>query len=458
MKKPVWIALVVGFIVALAFPVSNLLVKPANGGVLADLRPNDASFAAVAGLLEDRCAGCHVADVELPFYAALPVAKRIIDRDIEKGMRHLDLRAAMQDGEAPVPEVTLAKIEHSVERGSMPPAQYKLLHWDAGLGDEERRAILEWTRGVRRAHYASGVAAGDLADAVVRPLVAPEGLDDDLVALGDRLFHDNRLSGDDTVSCATCHDLAKGGTDQLRFSEGIRGQFGGINAPTVYNAGLMIRQFWDGRAADLAEQAGGPVTNPIEMGAAWADVLAKLEGDGAYVDAFGKLFPDGITQANVQTAIAAFEETLVTTGSRFDAYLTGDEEALDAEEKAGLELFANRGCRTCHVGPALGGQSFEYMGLHASYFDERGEVNEADYGLYNFTKKEADRFKFKVPTLRNIAVTWPYFHDGSTDDLTEAVRVMGRCQCEDGLAEDEVESIAAFLNTLTGEYRGELLK
>jgi len=311
---------------------------------------------------------------------------------------------------------------------------------------------------VRAERYATGAAAAEHVASPLQPLVAPTGLDPELVALGDTLYHDVRLSGDDTVSCASCHGLDTGGCDRLQFSKGIRDQVGGINAPTVFNAGPIIAQFWDGRAVDLADQAGGPVGNPIEMGAEWPAVVEKLKQDQEYVAAFAKHFPDGLTQANVQAAIAHFEESLVTTGSKFDEYLMGDAAALTAEEKEGYELFLANGCAKCHVGKIIGGQSFERMGLHGDYFADRGNPTDADKGCANFTGDEADTHKFKVPTLRNIAQTYPYFHDGSTNDLTEAVQTMAKYQCGIELSSGETEKLVAFLHTLTGEYKGELLK
>ena len=458
MKKKLAVLIVILILVVLAFPVANLVMGPDNAGLLSGSRSDGGSFPAAVALLEKKCSGCHVPDADLPFYAGLPVAGSMIGEDIERGLRFLNLKEAFGDADSPVSEVALAKIEHVAERGDMPPGRYLALHWDSSLSAEDVGVLQRWIDEVREEHYATGAASGEHALGAVQPLTPPEDLDPEMVALGDRLYHDTRLSGDDTVSCASCHGLDKGGTDQLQFSEGIRGQVGGINAPTVFNAGFAVRQFWDGRAADLVEQAGGPVTNPIEMGAEWPDVIAKLEQDPGYVLAFGALFEDGITPANVQEAIAHFEESLVTPGSDFDAWLMGDANALGVEAHAGWELFQERGCVTCHVGAALGGQSFEHMGLYQDYFAEKGEVGEADLGLFNFSGRESDKHRFKVPTLRNVAVTWPYFHDGSTSDLEEAVRVMARCQCDEELDQAGVRRVATFLRALTGDFRGKRLE
>jgi cytochrome c peroxidase len=219
-----------------------------------------------------------------------------------------------------------------------------------------------------------------------------------------------------------------------------------------------LAQFWDGRAKDLQEQAAGPVSNPVEMGADWNEVLEKLKDDKDYVAAFGELYPEGITKETVTDAIAEFEKSLVTVNSRFDRYLRGDADAMTPEEIEGYELFKTYGCSTCHVGQAMGGQSFEKMGRYADYFAARGNPTEVDEGRYNFTKEENDRRKFKVPTLRNIDLTFPYFHDASANDLNEAIEVMARYQLDKLITDDEVKLIEDFLKALTGEYQGQPLK
>lgn len=450
MKKKLLVLVIVLILLGLALPVSNLIAKPDNSGRLTGLTPDAAP---VVAILEAKCVVCHTEGAALPFYANFPIAKGILERDIQHALRFLDMGA-----QAPDSEVALAKLERVVESGAMPPASYKMMHWDGALSDEEKSTVLDWIRKVRAERYATGAASPEHAASPIQPLVAPEGLDPEVVALGKKLFHDVRLSGDDTVSCASCHGLDTGGCDRLQFSKGIGGQVGGINAPTVYDAGPIVAQFWDGRAADLAEQAGGPVENPIEMGAKWPEVVERLKQDAEYAAAFEKLFPDGLTRENVQKAIGVFEETLVTTGSKFDAWLMGDEDALAAEEQEGYRLFLENACATCHVGKILGGQSFELMGRALDYFADRGDLTEADAGRANFTKNDADRHKFKVPTLRNIALTWPYFHDGSTSDLAEAVQTMAKYENGTVLSDADTAKIVAFLKTLTGKYEGQLLK
>ena len=449
MKKTLVIAIAL-VVVVLGFPIANLFAKPDNAGRLQGMSPDAAP---VVALLEARCVACHTQGANLPFYAGFPIAKGILEGDIARALKFLDWSSQAADS-----EVALAKLERAVASGAMPPGRYKLLHWDAALSDGEKETILAWIRELRAARYATGAAATEHATSPLQPLVSPTGLKPGLVALGKKLYHDTRLSGDETISCASCHGLDEAGCDRLPHSKGIRGQEGGINAPTVFNTGPSVSQFWDGRAADLAEQAGGPVENPMEMGAKWPDVVERLKEDPEYAVAFEQLFPDGLTRPNVQEAIAEFEKSLVTTGSRFDAWLEGDDTALTEEEVAGYRLFEERSCATCHVGETLGGQSFERMSRVGDYFADRGKPTDADDGRFHVTGVEADRHKFKVPTLRNVALTWPYFHDGTVADLATAVRLMARYQKGVTLSAADTAKIVAFLGTLTGRYEGKLLE
>lgn len=274
----------------------------------------------------------------------------------------------------------------------------------------------------------------------------------DKMLLGRRLFHDTALSGDNTVSCATCHSLSHGGAEPRPTSTGIRGQVGPINAPTVLNATFNFVQFWDGRAADLLEQAAGPVTNPIEMGGDWPTILTRLRADAEYGRTFEAVYgASGVTQANVLDAIVEYERSLVTP-SRFDRWLGGEDDALTEEEQRGLRAFVDTGCATCHRGRNLGGDSYQRMGLVHNYFERRGgRVTEADLGRFNITQAEADRHSFKVPTLRNVADTGPCFHDGSERELAGAVRTMAHVQLGRELDAAAVGSIVSFLRSLSGE-------
>ena len=278
--------------------------------------------------------------------------------------------------------------------------------------------------------------------------VSAEAAAEPMVDLGRRLYHDVRLSGDDSVSCASCHDIAKGGDDGLKTSTGIKGSTGPINAPTVLNSVFNFRQFWDGRAVDLKEQAQGPVTNPLEMGATWPDVIAKLSADETYVEAFARAFGDqAVTQDRIATAIARFEETLVTPAP-FDRFLLGDASAIGEDAKRGYALFKDYGCIACHQGVNVGGNLYQKFGALQSAFEI---ATEADKGRQNVTKNEADVGVFKVPSLRNVELTAPYFHLGTVTRLEDAVRIMGSSQLGRTIPDDEIALIVAFLRSLTGD-------
>ena len=231
----------------------------------------------------------------------------------------------------------------------------------------------------------------------LKPLPNSVKVDMDKVLLGRSLYHDTMLSGDGTVACVTCHLLEHGGAEPRKTSTGIRGQVGPINSPSVLNSGFNFAQFWDGRAKDLQEQAAGPVANPIEMGAKWENVVARLKKNEEYAAAFAKLYEDGVTQDNATDAIAEYEKSLITP-SRFDKFLLGDESAISEAEKKGYATFKEVGCTACHTGIIAGGTMFQKMGLVKDYFADRGTpVTEADMGRFNVTKKAADKHFFKVP-------------------------------------------------------------
>jgi cytochrome c peroxidase len=288
----------------------------------------------------------------------------------------------------------------------------------------------------------------------ITPIPLALNLDPRKVALGRRLFHDPILSADQRISCATCHNLSRGGVDGLPRSIGIGGATGEINAPTVLNSGLNFRQFWDGRAATLEDQIDGPVQNPKEMGASWPTLIVRLVQDDAYHRDFSAIYPAGIQQVTVKDAIATFERSLITPNSKFDRFLRGEKDALSGDEYAGYILFKKTGCISCHQGVNVGGNMYEKLGLVANYFEHRGDVQKVDYGRYNLTGKEEHRYEFRVPSLRNVALTAPYFHDASAATLAEAVAAMGTYQLGVDFKADEIDKIVQFLHTLTGEQPG----
>ena len=272
------------------------------------------------------------------------------------------------------------------------------------------------------------------------------------IALGKQLFFDKRLSINDTQACVSCHKLENGfaGVDNLPTSPGAKGQQGTRNSPTVLNAGLQRAQFWDGRSEDLVAQAKEPILNPIEMGMPDEQfVEKKIRTIPEYQKSFAAAFPDtkpAITYQHLAEAIAAFERTLMTP-SRFDDFLNGDAKALTEAEQRGLVTFIKQDCKSCHDGVLLGGEAFEPLGKENPY------DNQTDLGVYELTKNEDDRMVFKTPTLRNITLTAPYFHDGKIKTLSEAVRLMGKLQLDVDLTEQEVKDITSFLKTLTDKTR-----
>jgi cytochrome c peroxidase len=296
------------------------------------------------------------------------------------------------------------------------------------------------------------LAIGSLAvaaDEPIQPIVPPKQIDIGMAELGKKLYFDPRLSKSGFISCNSCHNLSMGGTDNIPTSIGDRWQQGPINSPTVLNSSLNVAQFWDGRAADLKEQAGGPIANPAEMAFSHTLAIAVLDSIPGYVREFKQIFGKGkepITIDEVTAAIAEFEKTLVTPNSRFDQWLLGKQDALTANELEGCRLFKESGCVACHNGPAAGGTSFQKMGIVEPY-----HATTAAEGRSAVTGQDADRFSFKVPTLRNVELTYPYFHDGAANTLAEAVDIMGRLQLGKRFTPDENDKIVAFLKTLTGD-------
>jgi len=278
----------------------------------------------------------------------------------------------------------------------------------------------------------------------IKPIPQSMNVDQKKAALGQKLFFDPHLSKDGTVSCASCHDLENGGDDGRKFSLGVNGKEGNINAPTVYNAVFNFRQFWDGRAEDLKAQVFGPIENPVEMNMTMAQTVEKLKKNMMYLSGFAAIYADGITEENVADAIAEYEKTLITPNAPFDRYLKGEKSAIDAKAEEGYGLFKSKGCIVCHNGVNVGGNFYNKFGIFK-------DANSSALGRYNITKKEEDKFVFKVPSLRNVALTAPYMHDGRADTLEEAVEIMSEHQLGRYMTEDEIEKIVAFLKSLTGE-------
>lgn len=416
---------------------------------------DEAAMALAADVMQSKCADCHGPNAKASVLLNL-ASGGLMGRHVKGAQRSF----TMVPDETVRPALTnLYKMDFVLNRGHrMPPLSYNMVHWGSSL-----------TRGdiaLLRRVFSPEVAAANLKP--IQPAEEPaDAREAAKIMLGHLLFNDPRLSTNNGVACASCHVLTKGGTDNLPKSEGVPGpdglpQHGGVNAPTVFNAANHIRQFWDGRAADLKEQAGGPPLNPVEMGYSqpedWKLIAEKLSKDNELVAYFSFVYPDeGITGDTITDAIAAYEKsTFVTPDSAFDLYLKGQKDALTDQQVAGLEAFKSAGCATCHSGAAMGGASFEYINTFADLRDEAApsRYKEGAHGLEDFTKKKEHRDLFRVPTLRNVVLTAPYFHTGTVDKLEDAVRIMFETQTEQGADEQTIKDVTAFLEAQTGKLNG----
>lgn len=277
------------------------------------------------------------------------------------------------------------------------------------------------------------------------------------VALGELLFADRQLSRSGEKACIDCHQFSKGGTDHLRYSPTIAGGFRSRNTPSIFNVAYVYAYNWDGGVSSLEKQVDSIISSPNGLGAQWPELLRRLETSENYREMFSALGRGGITRENVIDALCAYERSLVTPDSDFDRFLRGEQMALSPKARKGLTLFVELGCSSCHQGIKLGDNIFTRIGVFGDYFKDRGHLTKADYGRYNITANEEDRFVFRVPGLRNVARTYPYFHDGSVAELHRAVDIMANYQLGRRLTPEEVDNLAAFLEGLTGKYRGSLL-
>ncbi len=304
--------------------------------------------------------------------------------------------------------------------------------------------------------WAGSVSAAPL-DEPLKPLPPVPALDAEKVELGRQLFNEKRLSVNNTLSCASCHHLETGGADNKAFSIGFDGQPVLLNTPSVFNASLNFKQFWNARVDTLEAQIEQVVISPVEMGNDWKNVVQTLSSLPVYQTAFAQAYPDGVTATNVQNALTTYERTLLTPHSRFDQYLQGNTDILTLQEKYGYQRFKDYGCIACHQGVNIGGNMYQKFGVMGDYFKARGNPTEADLGRYLVTLDEEDRHVFKVPSLRNVAVTAPYFHDASAKTLEEAVDVMFKYQLGRTPSAEDKTLIIQFLKTLTGEWAGKPL-
>lgn len=286
----------------------------------------------------------------------------------------------------------------------------------------------------------------------ISPLPQTVAVDADKAALGETLFSNTRLSNNKQISCATCHQLETGGDDNLAKGLSLSAEHNSVNTPSIFNAQFNFRQNWNGSADTLQQQVEQMMTSQHGFANSWDKVTDELQSDNKLVERFNRCFQDGVNKQNIIDAIVEFERTLITPDSRFDRYLRKEDASLTQEEEKGYLLFKEFGCISCHQGINIGGNLFQKFGVFYNYFAERGNITQEDYGRKNITGRKMDAFVFKVPSLRNIALTAPYLHDGSAATLEEAVSIMGRSQLGRKLTSDQVRLITAFLQTLTGEY------
>lgn len=299
----------------------------------------------------------------------------------------------------------------------------------------------------------SSAEAPATEDSPVASLPASVELDPRKVALGRRLYTDKRMSGDGKVSCNDCHDLQKGGSNGIARSALPDRPPVAVNVPTVFNAAFNFRFAWNGRFRDIAEQIDTALGLKAAMNSNWEAAAKAIGDDAQYLHDFQAIYPEGLTDQTLREAISVYTLSLVTPNARFDRHLRGELQ-LTAEESRGWELFREYGCVSCHQGINIGGNMVQKLGIVRDYFRDRGNVEPADYGLFNSTGREDDRYVFRVPSLRNVALTAPYFHDGSVAELEDAVAVMARYQLGRTLAPSEIAAIASFLRSLTGELDG----
>lgn len=291
------------------------------------------------------------------------------------------------------------------------------------------------------------------ANSAILAIPEPTPQPTQLISLGDTLFHDTRLSSDNTISCASCHDLSHNGADRRPFSVGVGGAVGRIRAPSVYNRALDLAQFWDGRAANLKEQVDGPIHEQVEMATDWDSIIKKLQNDAEVSRQFITIFRDGITANNIRESLAAFQKTLILKDSPFDRWLSGDLSALSLKEIKGYELFRSYGCVSCHQGANVGGNMYARMGSLENYFELKGDdISHADLGRYNVTGNPNHRYVFKVPSLRTAALNDYFFHDSSVNSLEEAIVTMARYQLGRELPQQHIDAIASFIQSLTGSH------
>lgn len=300
-------------------------------------------------------------------------------------------------------------------------------------------------------------------DEPILPLPLTVNLDPEKVQLGEILFNDTRLSLNNKIACATCHQISAGGDDNLTIGiahskTGQNNIYHIINTPTIFNVRYNFKQNWDGSTKTLRDTIDKVIHSHLEAGTNWAELLTELRQDNVLSKQFSDIYHDELNQDTYIDALSEYIKSLVTPNSKFDQYLYGNDNAISKNEKKGYQLFKNLGCASCHQGINVGGNLFQKLGIFYDYFGARGNITHADYGRMNVTGRQIDKFVFKVPSLRNVELTAPYLHDGSAKTLEDAVVMMGRTQLGKTISKKEAKLITQFLRTLTGEYKNTLLK
>ncbi len=305
--------------------------------------------------------------------------------------------------------------------------------------------------------YAGADTTNTYRQEPITPIPQEIDVDESRARLGEILFFDTRLSINNTISCASCHQLETGGDDNIAMGISLSADHHSINTPSIFNALYNFRQNWDGSAKTLHQQIDMVVKNRHEFNNTWSNIITRLTMDNKIKRNFETSYPDGLTKENIIDAIVEFEKKLITPNSRFDRYLRNEDKSLTQEELKGYILFKELGCISCHQGRNIGGNLFQKFGIFYDYIAERGDINKQDYGKFNHSNREMDKFVFKVPSLRNIILSAPYFHDGSVETIEEAISIMGKTQLGRTLTDNEINLIKSFINTLTGEYNNKSL-
>ena len=402
------------------------------------------------------CITCHQKNATHSLYSGIPLIGQIIKKQRQKGYRMFDMeeiREKMTNGEA-INEAHLAKIEmETMTLGTMPPAKYYLSHWGSSITSAKQNQLKKWIIYHREKFYPNEFSAEHYNYEFVRPIPAHLPVNSIKAKLGEKLFYEKRLSSNNTISCASCHNLKNGGANNKQYAEGIDKRLGGLNTPTIYNACFNAIQSWDGSSTNMEKHIEKHLLSKDIMGnESIAEIIKKLKRNKSINNSFDKLYKEGITKSAISNAITEFAKTLLTPDSNFDKYIKGNESAINKTQVFGYELFKSNKCATCHTGINLGGQTRELMGRHKNYFEDRGwELTKEDMGYYNYTSDKDDRHRFKVPGLRNVKLTKPYFHDGSRQELHDAVQTMGIYQSGCKISDEDAKAIVAFLETLTGE-------